>query len=124
MKLRPNSDELQRDLRRTQRTRRSPTNSTDDLRRTRPTISDEFGYLQALCGVSFPCVKMFNESPNLSTLIDILLDLEAQQGGGDDSKSQVGMFVALAIVLRCKPEALTSVLPTLREEPKYQDSYK
>ncbi|CAN6845798.1 unnamed protein product [Brassica oleracea] len=44
---------------------------------------------------------MFNESPNLSTLID------------------VGMFVALAIVLRCKPEALTSVLPTLREDPKY-----
>ncbi|WZZ40290.1 hypothetical protein YC2023_036549 [Brassica napus] len=40
--------------------------------------------------------------------------------GGDDSKSQVGMFVALAIVLRCKPEALTSVLPTLREDPKYQ----
>ncbi|KAF3544754.1 hypothetical protein DY000_02001838 [Brassica cretica] len=99
---------------------------------------------------------MFNESPNLSTLIDvplshipqsiygttrnwmnlppvevlyfsvfilrafdqILLDLEAQQGGGDDSKSQVGMFVALAIVLRCKPEALTSVLPTPREDPK------
>ncbi|KAL0716704.1 hypothetical protein Bca4012_066026 [Brassica carinata] len=44
----------------------------------------------------------------------ILLDLEAQQGGGDDSKSQVGMFVA--IVLHCKPEALTSVLPTLRED--------
>ena len=30
------------------------------------------------------------------------------------------MFVALAIFLRCKPEALTSVLPTLREDPKYQ----
>ncbi|KAF3544755.1 hypothetical protein DY000_02001839 [Brassica cretica] len=123
---------------------RSPANSAisselGDLRGTRPMISDEFGYLQALSGVSFPCVKMFNESPNLPTLIDmnlppvevlyfsvfilcafdqILLDLEAQQGGGDDSKSQVGMFVALAIVLRCKPEALTSVLPTLREDPK------
>nr|VDD55563.1 unnamed protein product [Brassica oleracea] len=33
---------------------------------------------------------------------------------------EVKMFVALAIVLRCKPEALTSVLPTLREDPKYQ----
>ncbi|XP_056850266.1 uncharacterized protein LOC130494543 [Raphanus sativus] len=49
----------------------------------------------------------------------ILLDLEAQQGGGD-SKSQVGMLVALAIVLRCKPEALVPVLPILRESPKYQ----
>ncbi|KAF2557233.1 hypothetical protein F2Q68_00013027 [Brassica cretica] len=154
-------DEIEIKLRRAPT--RSPANSAisselGDLRRTRPTISDEFGYLQALSGVSFPCVKMFNESPNWSTLIDvplfhisqsiygtthnwmnlppvevlyfsvfilcafdqILLDLEAQQGGGDDSKSQVGMFVALAIVLRCKPEALTSVLPTLREDPKYQ----
>ena len=34
------------------------------------------------------------------------------------------MFVALAIVLRCKPEALTSVLPTLREDPKYQGHNK
>ncbi|CAN7127043.1 unnamed protein product [Brassica rapa subsp. narinosa] len=33
---------------------------------------------------------------------------------------RVGMFVALAIFLHCKPEALTSVLPTLREDPKYQ----
>lgn len=30
------------------------------------------------------------------------------------------MLVALAIVLRSKPEALTSVLPILRESPKYQ----
>ncbi|XP_056850209.1 uncharacterized protein LOC130494577 [Raphanus sativus] len=49
----------------------------------------------------------------------ILLDLEGG-GGGDDSKSQVGMFVALAIVLRCKPEALAPVLPILRQNPKYQ----
>ena len=34
------------------------------------------------------------------------------------------MFVALAIVLHCKPEALTSVLPTLREDPKYQGHNK
>ncbi|CAN6977556.1 unnamed protein product [Brassica oleracea var. botrytis] len=84
-------------------------------------------FAKALSEVSFPCVKMFNESPNLSTLIDvplshipqsiygttrnwmnlppvevlyfsvfilrafdqILLVLEAQQGGGDDSKSQL-----------------------------------
>ncbi|KAF3605232.1 hypothetical protein DY000_02044675 [Brassica cretica] len=137
----------------------SPTTSQRKCWREDELLSRYTDYFaKALSGVSFPCVKMFNESPNLSTLIDvplfhisqsiygtthnwmnlppvevlyfsvfilcafdqILLDLEAQQGGGDDSKSQVGMFVALAIVLRCKPEALTSVLPTLREDPKYQ----
>ncbi|CAN7056692.1 unnamed protein product [Brassica rapa subsp. trilocularis] len=51
---------------------------------------------------------------------DLILSDKLHQGGGDASKSQVGMFVALAIFLRCKPEALTSVLPTLREDPKYQ----
>ncbi|KAH0932589.1 hypothetical protein HID58_009706, partial [Brassica napus] len=49
-----------------------------------------------------------------------LRKLGREHRGGDASKSQVGMFVALAIFLRCKPEALTSVLPTLREDPKYQ----
>uniref|UniRef100_A0A0D3C8B9 Protein kinase domain-containing protein n=1 Tax=Brassica oleracea var. oleracea TaxID=109376 RepID=A0A0D3C8B9_BRAOL len=129
--------------------RRAPTRSLansaisselGDLRRTRPTNSAIFKkclredellsrytdyFAKALSGVSFPCVKMFNESSNLSTLIDvplshipqsiygttrnwmnllpvevlyfsvlrafdqILLDLEAQQGGGDNSKSQL-----------------------------------
>ncbi|CAG7875472.1 unnamed protein product [Brassica rapa] len=49
-----------------------------------------------------------------------LRKLGREHRGGDASKSQVGIFVALAIFLRCKPEALTSVLPTLREDPKYQ----
>ncbi|CAH8313373.1 unnamed protein product [Eruca vesicaria subsp. sativa] len=53
----------------------------------------------------------------------ILVDLEAQQGG-DHSKSQVGVFVALAIILHSKPEALTTVLPILRENPKYQGQDK
>jgi COX assembly protein 1 len=35
------------------------------------------------------------------------------------SKSQVAIFVGLAIVLRRKPDALISVLPTLRENTKY-----
>lgn len=33
---------------------------------------------------------------------------------------QVAMFVVLAMVLRRKPDALISVLPTLRESTKYQ----
>jgi len=36
----------------------------------------------------------------------------------------VAIFVALAMVLRRKPDALTSVLPTLRENPKYQGQDK
>ncbi|CAN8239257.1 unnamed protein product [Cochlearia groenlandica] len=63
----------------------------------------------------------------------ILADLAAHQGGGKSgkkvaqqapSKSQVAIFVALAMVLRRKPDALTSVLPTLRENPKYQGQDK
>ncbi|GLT94418.1 hypothetical protein SLE2022_121590 [Rubroshorea leprosula] len=44
-----------------------------------------------------------------------------QQGS---SKSQVGIFVALAMVLRRKPDALISVLPTIRENSKYQGQDK
>jgi len=36
------------------------------------------------------------------------------------SQLQVAMFVVLAMVLRRKPDALISVLPTLRESTKYQ----
>lgn len=36
----------------------------------------------------------------------------------------MAIFVALAMVLRRKPDALTSVLPTLRENPKYQGQDK
>jgi len=36
----------------------------------------------------------------------------------------VAIFVALAMVLRRKPDALTNVLPTLRENPKYQGQDK
>ncbi|CAF2063913.1 hypothetical protein HID58_072974 [Brassica napus] len=66
----------------------------------------------------------------------ILTDLAAHQVGGakggkkgaqqqhTSSKSQVAIFVALAMVLRRKPDALTNVLPTLRENPKYQGQDK
>ncbi|ESQ28127.1 hypothetical protein EUTSA_v10018292mg [Eutrema salsugineum] len=63
----------------------------------------------------------------------ILTDLAAQQGGAKggkkgaqhtSSKSPVGIFVALAMVLRRKPDALANVLPTLRENPKYQGQDK
>ncbi|CAN6877454.1 unnamed protein product [Brassica oleracea] len=123
--------------------RRAPTRSLansaisselGDLRRTRPTNSAIFKYTdyfaKALSGVSFPCVKMFNESSNLSTLIDVPLSHIPQSIYGTTRNwmnllpVEVGMFVALAIVLRCKPEALTSVLPTLREDPKYQGHNK
>ncbi|XP_045819240.1 transmembrane protein 214-B-like isoform X2 [Trifolium pratense] len=40
------------------------------------------------------------------------------------SKSQVAIFVGLAMVLRRKPDALISVLPTLRENTKYQGQDK
>ncbi|KAG2320950.1 hypothetical protein Bca4012_056031 [Brassica carinata] len=64
----------------------------------------------------------------------ILADLAVQQGsakGGKKgaqqhatSKSQVAIFVTVAMVLRRKPDALTNVLPTLRENPKYQGQDK
>ncbi|KAJ0247633.1 hypothetical protein HA466_0160700 [Hirschfeldia incana] len=63
----------------------------------------------------------------------ILADLALQQGGGKGgkkgaqhatSKSQVAIFVTLAMVLRKKPDGLTNVLPTLRESPKYQGQDK
>ena len=37
---------------------------------------------------------------------------------------QVGIFVALAMVLQRKPDALISVLPKLRENSKYQGQDK
>ncbi|KAL5697356.1 hypothetical protein ACHQM5_030806 [Ranunculus cassubicifolius] len=40
------------------------------------------------------------------------------------SKAQVALFVALAMVLRRKPDALISLLPKLREEAKYQGQDK
>ncbi|GLT97923.1 hypothetical protein SLE2022_154650 [Rubroshorea leprosula] len=63
----------------------------------------------------------------------ILDDLAAQNAGAKgakkavqqaSSKSQVGIFVALAMVLRRKPDALISVLPTLGENSKYQGQDK
>ncbi|CAK7326768.1 unnamed protein product [Dovyalis caffra] len=69
----------------------------------------------------------------LWSLDSILADLASQQGGSKgskkgvqqaSSKSQVAMFVVLAIVLRRKPDALVNVLPTLRESSKYQGQDK
>ncbi|MFQ6670922.1 hypothetical protein Gotur_035632 [Gossypium turneri] len=66
--------------------------------------------------------------------LDIILeDLAAQQAGARGSKkgaqqtslkSKVGIFVALAMVLQRKPDALISVLPKLRENSKYQGQDK
>ncbi|MBA0550868.1 hypothetical protein Golob_021778, partial [Gossypium lobatum] len=66
--------------------------------------------------------------------LDIILeDLAAQQAGAKGSKkgaqqtslkSKVGIFMALAMVLQRKPDALISVLPKLRENSKYQGQDK
>ncbi|XVF02866.1 hypothetical protein REPUB_Repub04eG0211600 [Reevesia pubescens] len=66
--------------------------------------------------------------------LDIILeDMVAQQASAKgskksvqqtSSKSKVGIFVALAMVLRRKPNALISVLPKLRENSKYQGQDK
>ncbi|XP_020222454.1 uncharacterized protein LOC109804938 [Cajanus cajan] len=69
----------------------------------------------------------------LWSLDSIIADLGSQQSGAKGSKksvqqvaskSQVAMFIVLAMVLRRKPDALISVLPTLRENTKYQGQDK
>ncbi|KAJ0725027.1 putative transmembrane protein [Helianthus annuus] len=69
----------------------------------------------------------------LWSLDSILVDFASQQVNAKgskkvapkpSSKSQVGIFVALAMVLRRKPDALISVIPTLRETSKYQGQDK
>ncbi|KAK9060054.1 hypothetical protein SSX86_020758 [Deinandra increscens subsp. villosa] len=73
----------------------------------------------------------------LWSLDSILVDFASQQGSAKGSKKvaqkpssksqicfQVGIFVALAMVLRRKPDALISVLPTLRVSSKYQGQDK
>ncbi|QCD83678.1 uncharacterized protein LOC114177811 [Vigna unguiculata] len=69
----------------------------------------------------------------LWSLDSILADLGSQQTASKgskkavqqvSSKSQVAMFVVLAMVLRRKPDALITVLPTLRENTKYQGQDK
>ncbi|KAK8512721.1 hypothetical protein V6N13_090522 [Hibiscus sabdariffa] len=66
--------------------------------------------------------------------LDIILeDLAVQHASAKGSKkgvqqtsakSKVGIFVALAMVLPRKPDAFISVLPKLRETPKYQGQDK
>ncbi|KAF5762274.1 putative transmembrane protein [Helianthus annuus] len=67
------------------------------------------------------------------SLDSILIDLTSQLGGPKGSKkgtqktslkSPVGLFVVLAMVLRKKPDALITVLPTLNEALKYQGQDK
>ncbi|KAK7319143.1 hypothetical protein RJT34_03861 [Clitoria ternatea] len=69
----------------------------------------------------------------LWSLDSILADLGTQQTVAKGSKkavqqvaskSQVAMFVVLAMVLRRKPDALITVLPTLKENAKYQGQDK
>ncbi|KAK8567546.1 hypothetical protein V6N12_006127 [Hibiscus sabdariffa] len=66
--------------------------------------------------------------------LDIILeDLATQQASAKGSKkgvqqtsgkSKVGIFVALPMVLRRKPDAFISALPKLEEDPKYQGQDK
>ncbi|KAL8241843.1 hypothetical protein R6Q59_012145 [Mikania micrantha] len=69
----------------------------------------------------------------LWSLDNILVDFASQQGSvkgskkvaqKPSSKSQVGIFVTLAMVLRRKPDALISILQTLRDTSKYQGQDK
>lgn len=69
----------------------------------------------------------------LWSLDSILADLASQQVGAKgsrksvpqaSSKSQVAMFVVVAMVLRRKPDVLVNLLPTLRENSKYQGQDK
>jgi hypothetical protein len=69
----------------------------------------------------------------LWSIDSILADLPSQQGGvkgskksvhPTSSKSQVAIFVVLAMVLRRKPDVLLGILPTLRENSKYQGQDK
>lgn len=66
-------------------------------------------------------------------LDSIMADLAHHQGGAKGakktvqqmpSKSQVAIFVVLAMVLRRKPEVLISLLPSLKENGKYQGQDK
>ncbi|PIN21749.1 hypothetical protein CDL12_05559 [Handroanthus impetiginosus] len=68
----------------------------------------------------------------LWSLDGILADLATQQLGSKSkkggqpasSKSQVAIFLVLAMVLRRKPDVLINLLPTLRENSKYQGQEK
>ncbi|KAM7515842.1 hypothetical protein LguiA_005425 [Lonicera macranthoides] len=69
----------------------------------------------------------------LWSLDGVLSDLALHQGAAKgskkavqqiSSKSQVAIFMVLAMVLRCKPDVLLSVLPTLKENSKYQGQDK
>ncbi|OVA01699.1 Protein of unknown function DUF2359 [Macleaya cordata] len=69
----------------------------------------------------------------LWSLDSILADLANQLGGTKGSKkvvqqvpskAQVAIFVVLAMALRRKPDVLISLLPILRENPKYQGQDK
>ncbi|CAM8879634.1 unnamed protein product [Rhodiola kirilowii] len=69
----------------------------------------------------------------LWTLESILADLVMHQPAAKgtkkvvqhpSSKSQVAMFLVLAMVLRRKPDVLSALLPTLRDDSKYQGQDK
>ncbi|GAV76709.1 DUF2359 domain-containing protein [Cephalotus follicularis] len=69
----------------------------------------------------------------LWSLDSIFADLASHQSAAKGSKkvvqqapakSQVAIFVALAMVLRRKPDVLISILPTMRENPKYHGQDK
>ncbi|MCL7032529.1 hypothetical protein MKW94_012556 [Papaver nudicaule] len=65
-----------------------------------------------------------------SILADLAAHLQVGSKGSKkavqqvSSKAQVAIFVVLAMTLRRKPDVLISLLPTLRENPKYQGQDK
>lgn len=69
----------------------------------------------------------------LWSLDSLLADFASQHAGAKgskkgaqqvSSKSQVAIFVVIAMVLRRKPDVLVYILPNLRETPKYQGQDK
>ncbi|XP_076933601.1 uncharacterized protein LOC143599567 [Bidens hawaiensis] len=69
----------------------------------------------------------------LWSLDSIFADLALHQGNSKaskkvvqqpSSKSQVAIFVVLAMILRCKPDVLIGVLPIIKDSPKYQGPEK
>ncbi|KAI8536478.1 hypothetical protein RHMOL_Rhmol10G0260300 [Rhododendron molle] len=69
----------------------------------------------------------------LWSMDSILADLAIHQGAAKgskkvvqqaSSKSQVAIFVVLAMTLRRKPEVLISLMPIIKENPKYQGQEK
>ncbi|KAI3725758.1 hypothetical protein L1987_65550 [Smallanthus sonchifolius] len=91
-------------------------------------LADYFGRAFASVNTSqFPWTKTLSVFSNFKN--SILTDLALHQGASKGSKkvvqqptskSQVAIFVVLAMVLRRKPDVMIGILPTLKDTFKYQ----